>query len=333
MNVRFSSGKDFLHTTFDLSRRLNKFKVSRLRDAIAKMSGFDSVMSYLAYLDRQEFLEQRETEYDWQRPPHDPYKTIQRKGSYLIVERSIWRPRQDFASLEAWREDVRLLFKAPNLNGLSEQIVNNKVYVSGHINLQEQPSFDSVIKVLRSFWYEEGDTGCARYTLFDKIFSGISLIFHQAADIPVAQDYPRRAPALSDGLRQGYESARAQQKALPALSDFEEVVESLPNHFSDFFRLSDFDLAVAKTVFKCSDASQAKNELCERTQKLFETAINEILSYHCVGSPQDALEFFNPVGEVFDFEGSSEILEAAFYLNATISRDEEGWNQIDLKDD
>ncbi|XOB94240.1 hypothetical protein ACMC9M_08500 [Pseudomonadota bacterium 24LQ007] len=333
MSFRFTSYQDFRQTTFDLSRHLKPIKLGKLRDAIAKSAGFDSVMSYQAHLDQQEFLAQREIEYEWQRPPHDPCKSIQRKGRHLIIERSIWRPRQDFDSLECWREDVRLLFSAPRLNGLSERIVNNKVYVCGHINLEEEPSFDSVTKVLRSFWYEEGDTGCARYTLFDKIFSGISLIFHQAADIPVTQDYPLRAPALSDGLRQEYEKTRAQQKALPALSDFQEVVETLPKYLFDFIPLTDFDLAVAKTVFKCKDVSQAKNELCERAQKLFETAINEILSCHCVGNPQNSSEFFLPVGEVFDFDGASEILEAAFYLNATISRDEEGWNQIDLKHD
>ncbi len=333
MSFTFYSEKHFNQATFALSRHIKPMKLGTLRYAFAKSAGFDSVNSFRIYLNQQELLALPEPEYEWARLPHDPYKSIQRVGRHLIIERSIGMSREDFASVEGWQKGVRHVFGSSKVSGLSERTIDNKVYASGHINLFEQHGYQSVLHILHSFLLEEAEAGCARYVLFDKIFNGISMVFHHAAEIPLAMDYPRRAPALSDGLQEVYERIKAQQIAFPALSDFQGVVDSLSKHFLDFIPLTDFDLAVSMTIFKCKDVSQAKNDLFERSQKLFKTAINEILSYHCVNDPKTAFEFFYPVGEVFDYEGSREMLEAAFYLNLTISQDEEFYYLHELEDD
>ena len=333
MSIPFRSEKHFDQATFALSRHIKPMTLGKLRHAIAKSAGFDSVQSYRAHLTQQELLSQPHSNFEWQRPPHDPHKSVQREGHHLIIERSIAMPREDFDSVERWQNEIMRVFGSPRVTGLSERTIDNTAYVSGHINLLELHCYRSVSNILSSFWYEEADIGCARYVLFDKIFNGISMVFHHAAEIPQVMDYPRRAPALSDGLREVYESTIAQQENRPALSDFQGVIELLPKHLPALIPLTDYDLAVFMTVFKCEDVAQAQNELFERAQKLFESAINEILSYHCVGNPKTATEFFYPVDEVFDYDGSRELLAAAFYLKATISQDERGYYLHELGGD
>ncbi|MDR9424337.1 MAG: hypothetical protein RI567_03510 [Marinobacter sp.] len=335
MSFEFSSSEQFLRETMSLSRHLKPMKVGPLRHAIAKNAGSNSVESYKSELDKQKKLVQQDIEYDWRRPPHDPHKFIQRKGLYLIFQTSFWRSRKDFTSVEEWHKEVRFsAFHSPELNGISEKIIQNEVYVSGYINLAKQDNFESIKNILDWFCTEECDTGCAREALFKKVFNGISDVFYEAAEVPLPTGNPLRAPALSDGLRDIFTSAGT-QKGLPTRSDFREVVERLPEQFSDLIPLTNYDIAVAKTVFQCQSLTQALGELHERAMKVFQTVINEILSYHyCVGHPRTVKEFFFPVIEIFDDDGESGILRTAYYVNEAFRPDDsEGWPQIDLMDD